>query len=128
VALLAWLLIGLLGDRLLSLVFGPAFAPAAPLLTVLLMLPVIATLAFPLPAMFYSLGKPGGPLVANILGALIFVCSLPLLTASKGLVGAGLAFVAGRLVSLLTMGALLAWHYHRRPQAKVGVEAQGRLG
>jgi O-antigen/teichoic acid export membrane protein len=128
VALLAWLLIGLLGERLLSTVFGPAFAPAAPLLTVLMMLPVIATLAFPLPAMFYSLGKPGGPLVANILGALVFVGSLPLLTASKGLVGAGLAFVAGRLVSLLAMGALLAWHYQRRPRAKVGVEAERRLG
>jgi hypothetical protein len=32
------------------------------------------------------------------------------------------------LVSLLAMGALLAWHYQRRPRAKVGVEAERRLG
>ncbi len=65
VALVAWLLIGLFGETLLALLFGAQFTPAAPLLTVLLILPVIATLAFPLPAMFYSLGRPAGPLIAN---------------------------------------------------------------
>ena len=128
VAMLAWVLIGLFGERLLSLVFGPEFAPAAPLLSVLLMLPVIATLAFPLPAMFYSLGKPGGPLIANVIGAVVFVGSLPFLTADHGLVGAGAAIVLGRLCSLLTMGGLLALLYRKRPPTKVGVEAEGRLG
>lgn len=128
VALLAGLLIGFLGERVLTLIFGPEFAPAAPLLMVLVVLPVIATMAFPLPAMFYSLGKPGGPLIANIAGALVFVFSLPLLTASLGLVGAGLALVAGRFCSLLAMGGHLAFLYRRRPLAKVGVEAESRLG
>jgi O-antigen/teichoic acid export membrane protein len=113
VALFAWIVIGLFGAKLLALVFGPEFAPAAPLLSVLLMLPVIATLAFPLPAMFYSLGKPGGPLIANIFGALVFIGSLPLLTSSYGLVGAGAAMVLGRLCSLLAMGALLAFVYRK---------------
>lgn len=112
-ALLAWLLIGLFGEQLLRLIFGAAFAPAAPLLFVLLILPVIATLAFPLPAMFYSLGWPSGPLVANIVGALIFVGSLPLLTARMGLVGAGVAIVLGRFVSLLVMSGSLAFLYRR---------------
>jgi O-antigen/teichoic acid export membrane protein len=127
-ALLAWVLIGIFGEALLTLVFGPQFTPAAPLLTVLLVLPVIATLAFPLPAMFYSLGRPGGPLVANIIGAVVFVGSLPFLAASHGLVGAGAAMVLGRLSSLLAMGLLLTLLYRSRPRAKVGVEAQGRLG
>lgn len=113
VALLAWLLIGLFGQRLLTLVFGPEFAPAAPLLFVLLVLPVIATLAFPLPAMFYSLGRPSGPLVANVIGALLFIGSLPLLTASMGLVGAGVAIVVGRLASLVVMSLSLALLYRR---------------
>lgn len=128
VALLAWVLISLLGERLLVLVFGAKFAPAAPLLSVLLILPVIATLAFPLPAMFYSLGKPGGPLVANIVGALVFVGSLPFLTAAYGLVGAGMALVLGRFVSLLAMGTQLLYLYQQQPRAKVGVEAEGQLG
>ena len=116
VALFAWLLIGLFGEWLLTTLFGADFASAAPLLSVLLLLPVIATLAFPLPAMFYSLGRPGGPLVANIVGALLFVASLPLLTARMGLVGAGAAMVAGRLASLLVMGAWLAVLYRRSRQ------------
>lgn len=126
VALVAWLLIGLFGETLLTLLFGAQFAPAAPLLTVLLILPVIATLAFPLPAMFYSLGRPAGPLVANLIGAVIFVGSLPLLAASHGLVGAGMAMVLGRLVSFLALGALLALYYRRH--ASGGVEAGSQLG
>jgi O-antigen/teichoic acid export membrane protein len=128
VALLAWVLIGVFGERLLALVFGPQFTTAAPLLTVLLILPVLATLAFPLPAMFYSLGRPGGPLVANIIGAVAFLGSLPFLAAAHGLVGAGAAMVLGRLCSLLAMGVLLAVLYRQRPRAKVGVEAEGQLG
>ncbi|UUR08661.1 lipopolysaccharide biosynthesis protein [Sphingomonas glaciei] len=128
VALVAWVVIGLLGERLLTLLFGPEFTPAAPLLTVLMLLPVIATLAFPLPAMFYSLGRPGGPLVANIIGAVVFVGTLPFLAAGHGLVGAGVAMVLGRLSSLLAMGILLTLLYRSRPQAKVGVEAEGQLG
>lgn len=128
VALLAWVLIGLVGERLLALVFGPEFTPAAPLLTVLLMLPVIATLAFPLPAMFYSLGKPGGPLVANISGAMVFVGSLPALTTAHGLVGAGAALVLGRLCSFLVMSVQLAFLYRHHRSTKGGVEATGHLG
>ena len=128
VALMAFVVIGLFGERLLTLVFGAEFAPAAPLLTVLLMLPIIATLAFPLPAMFYSLGKPGGPLIANIIGAVVFVGSLPFLTAAHGLVGAGAALVLGRLCSFLVLGALLAFLYRQQRATKVGVEADGRLG
>lgn len=113
VAVLAWVLISLLGERVLSSVFGPEFSPAAPLLTVLLLLPVIATLAFPLPAMFYSLGKPGGPLIANVIGAVAFIGSLPFLTAAYGLIGAGYAIVLGRFCSLLIMGGLLAFLYRK---------------
>ncbi|NJC06218.1 O-antigen/teichoic acid export membrane protein [Sphingomonas kaistensis] len=128
VAVLAWVVIGVFGARLITLLFGPEFTPAAPLLTVLLMLPVIATLAFPMPAMFYSLGRPAGPLVANIIGALVFVGSLPFLAASHGLVGAGAAIVVGRLTSLLTMGILLTSLYRGRPRANGGVEAESQLG
>jgi O-antigen/teichoic acid export membrane protein len=128
VAVVAWVLIGFFGERLLVLVFGPEFAPAAPLLSVLLILPVIATLAFPLPAMFYSLGKPGGPLAANVVGALVFVGSLPFLTVAHGLVGAGLAMVLGRFCSLLAMGGLLASLYRKAPRPLRGVEDSSRLG
>lgn len=117
VAILMLLLLSMLGERVLVLLFGAEFAPAAPLLSVIMFLPVIATLAFPLPAMFYSLGRPGGPLIANIVGTMVFVGSLPFLTAQQGLVGAGIALVAGRLSSLLTMAGLLALLYRRtRPR------------
>lgn len=113
VALLAWMLIELFGEEMLTLLFGAEYRPAAPLLSVLLALPVIATISFPLPAMFYSLARPGGPLIANMMGAALFIGSLPFLTASMGLLGAGVAVVIGRLASLAVMAVLLA-HLYRR--------------
>lgn len=128
VAVLAWGLISLFGEQLLTLVFGAEFAPAAPLLSVLLLLPVIATLAFPLPAMFYSMGRPTGPLIANVIGAAVFVGFLPFLTAAQGLVGAGAALVLGRLCSFVTMGVLLTLLYRSRPASTAGVDANDLLG
>lgn len=113
VALLAWVLIQLFGEELLTLLFGAEYRPAAPLLAVLIALPVIATISFPMPAMFYSLGRPGGPLIANVIGAALFIGSLPFLAASMGLVGAGLAFVIGRLASLAVMAVLLGLLYRQ---------------
>jgi O-antigen/teichoic acid export membrane protein len=127
VALFAGLVIGIFGERLLALLFGEEFRPAAPLLMVILILPAIATLAFPLPAMFYSLGRPSGPLIANVVGALVFISSLSFLAPTYGLVGAGVALVLGRLCSLLVMAALLALLYRGQSRNKVGVEAEGGL-
>jgi O-antigen/teichoic acid export membrane protein len=128
VALFAGLVIGTFGEKLLALLFGEEFRPAAPLLMVILILPAIATLAFPLPAMFYSLGRPSGPLIANVVGALVFIGSLAILAPTYGLVGAGIALVLGRLCSLLVMAALLTSLYRGQPRTKVGVEAEGGLG
>lgn len=128
-ALLAWILIELFGEELLTLLFGVEYKPAAPLLSVLLALPVIATISFPLPAMFYSLGRASGPLIANIIGAALFIGSLPFLTASMGLIGAGISVVIGRLASLLVMVLLLALLYRRTRFDRVsGVEGTGQLG
>jgi hypothetical protein len=126
VALFAGLVIGIFGREAAGASVRPEFRPAAPLLMVLLILPVIATLAFPLPAMFYSLGRPSGPLVANVVGALVFIGSLPILAPPYGLVGAGAALVLGRLCSLLVMAALLTSLYRQRPATNQGRGGSGR--
>lgn len=106
-ALIACLIIAVVGKPLLAVLFGPEFVPAYPVLLVLMALPIIAMLAFPMPAMFYAMGRPKLPLYANIIGVLIYAPALPLLVEQFGLTGAGAAFVLGKLSSLLFMTAFL---------------------
>ena len=100
VALLA-VLIG--GEWLLRVAFGEQFVEAYGVMLVLLGVPLLMTVTFPLPAMLHAVGKVNAPLIANLVGAIAYVALIFPMTDWLGLVGAGLAFLAGRLVMMMVM-------------------------
>lgn len=119
VGLLMCLIAILFGRALLSVVFGADFAGAYGVLVVLLGAPLLAMVSFPIPPMLYAIGRTNAPLFTNLVGALIYVAAIFPLTARFGLIGAGLAFLAGRVVVVIGMGLAL-WREHRRLRGKLG--------
>ena len=104
------------GEWLLRVVFGPEFVAAYGVMLVLLGVPLLMTVTFPLPAMLHAIGKVNVPLVANLVGALAYVGLIFPLTDWLGLIGAGTAFLAGRLVMMIVM-ALAVSRERRRLRA-----------
>ena len=113
VGLLMCLIAIVLGRFLLREAFGAPFEGAYGVLVVLLGAPLLAMVSFPIPPMLYAIGRTNAPLLANLAGALTYVAAIFPLTAAYGLVGAGLAFLAGRAVMVAGM-ALALWREHRR--------------
>ncbi|MEO7505394.1 MAG: lipopolysaccharide biosynthesis protein [Sphingomicrobium sp.] len=113
VGLLMCLIAIVLGRFLLREAFGAPFEGAYGVLVVLLGAPLLAMVSFPIPPMLYAIGRTNDPLLANLAGALTYVAAIFPLTAAYGLVGAGLAFLAGRAVMVAGM-ALALWREHRR--------------
>lgn len=111
---LAVVLAGVLaGEWLLRVAFGPEFVPAYPVLAVLLGVPLVAMISFPLPAMLHALNLINVPLAANVFGLIIFLGSVHPLVAEWGLIGAGFAFLAGRVAMALFMAAVLSTERRR---------------
>ena len=118
VGLLMCLIAILFGRFLLSQLFGAEFAGAYGVLVVLLGAPLLAMVSFPIPPMLYAIGRTNAPLLANLAGALIYVAAIFPLTARFGLIGAGLAFLAGRAMTVIGMSVAL-WREHRRLRGTV---------
>lgn len=91
------------GEWLLRVAFGAQFVEAYGVMLVLLGVPLLMTVTFPLPAMLHAIGKVNVPLVANLVGAVAYVALIFPLADWLGLVGAGLAFLAGRIVMMTVM-------------------------
>jgi len=108
---IAILLIG--GKPLIGLLFGKDFLGAYEPLMVLMLVPVLGVLSFPLAPMLYALGRAGGPLRAKIVASLVFFLSLAPLCWSFGVVGAAIAFVLASTVNVGTMMLQLAGEYRR---------------
>ena len=96
------LLIG--GKPLISLLFGKDFLGAYDPLLVLMLVPVLGVLSFPLAPMLYALGKAGGPLRAKLVASIVFFASLAPLSLRFGVVGAAIAFV---LASATNVGMMI---------------------
>ncbi len=109
------LLVG--GKPLILLLFGKDFLGAYPPLVMLMAVPLIAIVGFPLAPMLYALGRAGDPLKARIIASVLFFASLPPLSWSFGLVGAAGAFVIATVVYTAIMMGQLAGDYRRaRPE------------
>lgn len=89
----------LAGPTLLKLVMGPAFEPAAAVMTWQVGAAVIGVFALPLEPMLISLGKPGAAVRVRLAVSAGFLAMLPFLVTTFGLIGAGagLAAAAGAL-------------------------------
>lgn len=97
----------LAGQWLLRVAFGPEFVAAYGVMVVLLGVPLVAMISFPWPAMLHSLNKAPVELIANGFGVLVYLASIFPLVDRYGLVGAGLAFLAGRTAMAAFMGIAL---------------------
>jgi O-antigen/teichoic acid export membrane protein len=94
----------LLGGRpLVSLLFGDDFVGAFDALMILMLVPFIGVLTFPLPPMLYALDRPDGPLKARLAGMVAYFAIVAPLCWELGVNGAAVAFVIGNVATALVM-------------------------
>ncbi len=107
------LVIAVGGRPLLSALFGPEFAPAYPVLMVMIIALLLTMIAFPLGPMLYAVDRANAPLVARAVGAGIYLATIVPLTSRYDVVGAAIAFVIGNAVMIVLMMWSL-WREYRR--------------
>ena len=105
------------GKPIIAALFGPEFLAAYTPLLVLIFVPVIGVIGFPLVPMLYALGRAGGPLRAKIIASLAFFVTLAPLSWRFGVVGAAIALVLASLVNVVVLLVQLRGEY-RRVRAK----------
>jgi O-antigen/teichoic acid export membrane protein len=105
------------GKPLISLLFGDDFLGAYAPLVVLMVVPLIAIISFPLPPMLYALGRAGDPLKARVLASILFFGALPPLCWKYGVVGAAAAFVIATAANAAIMSIQLSGDYRRLRKA-----------
>jgi O-antigen/teichoic acid export membrane protein len=84
---------------------------------VLMAVPLIAILSFPLVPMLYALGRAGAPLKARIIASVFFFAALAPLSLRFGVVGAAAAFVIATAANSLIMAVQLSGDYRRLRKA-----------
>jgi len=108
------ILILIIGGRpLIGTLFGHDFLPVYPVLMIMIGLPLLTIVSFPLAPMLYSLDRPDAPLKARLGGTLAYFAVVAPLCLRFGVMGAAAAIVLGQFV----MVAILVWylrHEHRR--------------
>jgi O-antigen/teichoic acid export membrane protein len=125
IALLAVLLLLVAGRPLVELLFGKEFIGAYPVLMVLLAVPLMGVLSFPLPPMLYALDRPEAPLKARLVGTATFFILVAPLSWQLGVIGAALAFVLGFAATVLTLMVQLLTEYRRvRPRKMMPAAAE----
>jgi len=113
IAALGVLILVIGGKPLIGLLFGKDFLGAYAPLMVLMLVPVLGVLSFPLAPMLYALGKAGAPLRAKIAASLVFFISLAPLCWAFGVMGAAIAFVLANAVNVGIMIVQVSGHYRR---------------
>lgn len=109
----AVLLVALAGEPLIGAIFGAQFAPAYPVLIVLVLAPLLAMMSFPFEPMLYSLGRSAAPLKARIAGTIVYFAIIAPMAWQFGLEGAAAAFVIATAVFVALLGLQL-WREYRR--------------
>lgn len=117
VAVAAIMVLLVAGKPLLSLLFGEEFLGAYAPLVVLMMVPLLGVLSFPLGPMLYALGRSDGPLKAKLIGSVVFFGSIAPLSWRLGVIGAALSFVLGQAANVAAMMFQLRGE-HRRVRAR----------
>ncbi|HUG46207.1 MAG TPA: lipopolysaccharide biosynthesis protein [Sphingomicrobium sp.] len=113
----AALIIALAGKPLIDLIFGAEFAPAYPVLVVLILAPMLALVAFPFEPMLYALGRSAAPLKARLVGTIVYFVIIAPMSWRFGVSGAAAAFVIGTAI-YVTLLTLRLWVEYRRVCAK----------
>ena len=116
IALVAILILLIGGRPLISLIFGKQFLGAYSALMVLMVVPLLGVLSFPMAPMLYALDRPDAPLTARIAGTVAYFVIVAPLCWKLGLVGAAIAYVVGNAVTVLFL-VLQLRSEHRRVRA-----------
>lgn len=103
----------LLGQWILAAMFGPEFVPAYPVLLVLIGIPLLWTVGFPLMPMLYALDRPDAPLKARAVGTVVYFAIVAPLCWRFDVAGAAAALLFGNLVIVLLMMAQLRIQYRK---------------
>lgn len=94
------------GQPLLRALFGAEFLGVYPVLLIMIGIPLIAILSFPLIPMLLALDRPDAPLKARLIGTLAYIAIVAPLSWRFDVEGAAMAIVCGNLV----MVAVLVWY------------------
>jgi O-antigen/teichoic acid export membrane protein len=118
IALLPLLFLVTLGDRLLALVVGDAFAAAHGILFLLALEKTLLVLSLPSAALLVMLGEAGRLLWAQAAGRGLQLAGLALLVPTMGLLGAGLAALLAAALQLTLVERTTRHHLRQRPPAE----------
>ncbi|MBA3730241.1 MAG: lipopolysaccharide biosynthesis protein, partial [Sphingomonas sp.] len=83
------------GRPLIDALFGSEFLPAYPVLLLLMAVPLLAMISFPLVPMLYALDRPAAPLNARLAATVLYFAIVAPLSWRFGVTGAAAAFVIG---------------------------------
>ena len=105
------LLVG--GKPLIATLFGKDFLGAYEPLLILMAVPLLSVVSFPLGPMLYALGKAGAPLRAKVIASVLFFIILAPLCWRLDVAGAAIAFVIAMAVNVVVMMIQVARQYRR---------------
>ena len=97
------LLVFLFGDSLLGLFFGAEYASAYDILVLMMIGAAITMTSFALDPALFSIGRPDISMYVRVFTTILQITALVLLLPEFGLVGAGLAVIAGSLATALLL-------------------------
>jgi O-antigen/teichoic acid export membrane protein len=101
------------GKPLIGLLFGAEFLAVYPVLLVMIGVPLLAIVAFPLPPMLYALDRPDGPLKARIAATLVYFAIVAPLCWRFDVAGAAMAMVLAHLVMVAILAVMLRTEHRR---------------
>jgi O-antigen/teichoic acid export membrane protein len=113
VALIAIVILLLGGKPIMAFLFGKKFLGAYNALLILMVLPFLSVLSFPLLPMLYALDRPEAPLKARLVGTISYFAIIAPLCWRFGVDGAAMAFVLGNLGTVVTMIWFLRGEHRR---------------
>jgi O-antigen/teichoic acid export membrane protein len=107
------LIVVLLGKWLLGTLFGPDFVAAYPVLLVLVGIPLLWMVGFPLTPMLYALDRPDAPLKARAVGTVVYLAIIAPLCWRFGTAGAASALLIGNVIIVTLMMIQLRGQYRK---------------
>ncbi len=110
---LAIILMTVGGKPLLGSAFGKEFVPAYSALLIMLGVPLLTIVSFPLPSTLYALDRPDVPLKARIFATLGYFATIGPLAHYAGLRGAAFGFLLANFFLVLIMAIYLRSEYRR---------------
>ena len=108
------------GEPLIAWLFksrAEQFLPVYPVLMVMVGIPLLAILSFPLAPMLYALDRADGPLKARIIATAVYFAIVAPLCWKLETMGAAIAMVAAHVVMVAIL-IVTVWREHRRVRAK----------